>query len=130
MNRVDLIGRLVRDPEVRYTQSNKAFCTFTIAVNRPRAKEGQQTADFISCQAWDKLAENIGNFLHKGSKAAVSGRIQTRSFEQDGQKKFVTDVVATEVEFLDPKQQASSEPQPATCEQFAGQAGIVDDIPF
>ena len=108
MNHVSLIGRLTKDPEVRYTQSGTAVCTFTLAVDRKVAKKdsGQPTADFIPIVAWRKLAEIIGNNLVKGRRISVEGRIQVRSYDaQDGSKRYVTEVVADEVEFLDSKAQ-------------------------
>jgi len=106
MNKVVLIGRLTKDPEVRYTQSGKAVASFTVAVDRRnrRAAEasGQPTADFIPCVAWDKLAEIIGNNLSKGRRVGVEGRMQVRSYDaQDGSKRYVTEVVVNELEFLD-----------------------------
>ena len=108
MNKVVLIGRLTRDPELRYTQSGKAFATFTLAVDRRFCRQaeqnGQPTADFIPCMAWDKLAEIIGNNLAKGRRVGVEGRLQTRTYEaQDGSKRSAFDVVLDELEFLDPK---------------------------
>ena len=108
MNRVILIGRLTRDPDIRYTQSGKAFCRFTVAVDRRFSRaaqqEGQQTADFIPVTCWDKLAEICGNNLTKGRRIGVEGRIQVRSYDgNDGQRKYATDVVADNVEFLDSK---------------------------
>lgn len=97
MNTVQILGNLARDPEVRYTQSGKAVATFTVAAtNTFTSSDGEtkeQTA-FINCVAWGKLGESIGN-LRKGNRAFVEGRLQTRSYEtQDGQKKYVTEVVA------------------------------------
>lgn len=97
MNTVQILGNLARDPEVRYTQSGKAVATFTVAAtNTFTSSDGEtkeQTA-FINCVAWGKLGESVGN-LRKGNRAFVEGRLQTRSYEtQDGQKKYVTEVVA------------------------------------
>jgi single-strand binding protein len=97
MNTVQILGNLARDPEVRYTQSGKAVATFTVAAsNTYLDSEGQtkeQTA-FVNCVAWGKLGESVGN-LRKGNRAFVEGRLQTRSYEtQDGQKRYVTEVVA------------------------------------
>ena len=89
MNSVHIIGRLTKDPEVRYTQSGKAFARFTLAVDRRGGKD--KGADFIPCQAWDKLAETIGDYTQKGSKIAVEGRIQTGSYEKNGQKTYTVD---------------------------------------
>lgn len=98
MNVVVLIGNLARDPELKYTQNGKAVCNFTLAVNNPYA---ENKADFISVTAWDKQAENIAQYLRKGSKAGVEGRLQVRSYEdKDGNRRWVTEVVANRVEFL------------------------------
>lgn len=104
MNKVILIGRLVKDPEMRYTQSGKGVCSFVLAVDRRFSKEGQQTADFIPIVAWNKLAEICGNNLVKGRRISVEGRMQVRNYDvQDGTKRYVTEVIADEVEFLDSK---------------------------
>lgn len=102
INTVVLIGRLVRKLEVRYTQSNIAVGTTTIAVNRPRQKDKEQEADFINIKVWGKQAENIHKYLNKGSLIAIEGRIQTGSYNtQDGQKRYITEVVAENVQFLE-----------------------------
>lgn len=102
MNSVILIGRLARDPEIRYTQSQMAVCNFTVAVNRPVRNGEQQQADFIRVVTWGRLAENCSRYLQKGKLAGVKGRIQTGSYEKDGQKHYTTEVVAENVEFLSP----------------------------
>ena len=102
MNKVILIGRLARDPEMRTTPSGVATTSFTIAVQRnyPNA-QGDREADFISCVAWRKQAENIAKYCSKGSQVAVEGRIQTRNYDaQDGTKRYVTEVIADNVEFI------------------------------
>ncbi len=105
MNKVFLIGRLTRDPELRYTSSNVPTASFSIAVNRNFTNQnGEREADFINIVVWRKQAENIKNYLTKGSQVAIDGRIQTRSYDgQDGQKRYVTEVVADNVQFLDSK---------------------------
>ncbi|EAF9297480.1 TPA: single-stranded DNA-binding protein [Listeria monocytogenes] len=105
MNRVVLVGRLTKDPDLRYTPAGAAVATFTLAVNRPfKNAQGEQEADFINCVVWRKPAENVANFLKKGSMAGVDGRVQTRNYEDnDGKRVFVTEVVAESVQFLDPK---------------------------
>ena len=108
MNRIILTGRLVRDPEVRYTQSGKAVASFSIAVDRNRraADNQQPTVDFINIVAWEKSAEFCGKYLTKGRKILVEGRLQTRTFEaQDGSKKYFTEVVSDNIEFMDSKRQ-------------------------
>lgn len=105
LNRVVLVGRLTKDPDLRYTSSGVAVATFTLAVNRTfNNQQGEREADFISCVVWRKQAENVANFLKKGSLAGVDGRIQTRNYEgQDGKRVYVTEVVAESVQFLEPK---------------------------
>lgn len=102
MNKVILIGRLARDPEMRTTPSGVATTSFTIAVQRNYANaQGDREADFISCVAWRKQAENIAKYCTKGSQVAVDGRIQTRNYDaQDGTKRYVTEVIADNVSFL------------------------------
>lgn len=110
LNRVVLVGRLTRDPELRYTPSGVPVATFTLACNRPFTNQhGEREADFINCVVWRKQAENVANYLKKGSLAGVDGRIQTRSYEaQDGRRVFVTEVVADSVQFLEPKSVTAS----------------------
>lgn len=108
MNKAILVGRLAQDPDVRYTQSGKAVASFNLAVNR-YVGQGQQQADFIPIVAWDKLAEICGNYLTKGQRILVEGRIQVRSYEKDGAKRWVTEVIALHVEFLEQKKQAQSQ---------------------
>lgn len=105
INRVVLVGRLTKDPELKYTQSGVAVTRFTLAVNRTFAnQQGQREADFINCVTWRKQAENTANFLRKGSLAGVEGRIQTSSFDgKDGNRVFMTEVVADSVQFLEPR---------------------------
>ncbi|QPQ35921.1 single-stranded DNA-binding protein [Lysinibacillus sp. JNUCC-52] len=104
INRVVLVGRLVADPELRYTPNGIASCKFRVAVNRPFKNEGEQQADFISCVAWRKQAENLANFMKKGNLIGLEGKIQTGSYEgQDGKKIYTTDVVADSIQFLEPR---------------------------
>ena len=105
MNKVILIGRLTKDPELRYTSSNTPVATFTLAVNRPFTNQsGEREADFINIVVWRKQAENCKNYINQGSQVAVEGRIQTRSYDdQNGQKRYVTEVIADNVQFLDTK---------------------------
>ena len=103
MNKVVLIGRLTKDPELRYTPgTGTAVSTVTLAVDRYNTKTQQKEADFIPVVVYGKKAENLANYLSKGSPAAISGRIQTRSYDaKDGTKRYVTEVVADDVQFLD-----------------------------
>ena len=113
MNKAILIGRLTKDPKTRYTQSGLCVATFTLAVDRRFAKEGQQQADFIPIVCWRKLAEIVGNNLTKGRKVCVVGGIQTRSYDaKDGSKRYVTEVLADEVEFLDSKKDGGQQSAP------------------
>ncbi|WBW97621.1 single-stranded DNA-binding protein [Oceanirhabdus sp. W0125-5] len=106
MNKVVLIGRLTKDPELKFTPGNgTAVATFSIAVDRRFKSEGQPTADFIPIVVWGKQAENTANYMSKGRLIGISGRIQTRSYEaKDGTRRYVTEIVAEEVQFLGGKQ--------------------------
>ncbi|AIF45027.1 single-stranded DNA-binding protein [Virgibacillus sp. SK37] len=105
LNRVVLVGRLTKDPDLRYTPNGVAVANFTIAVNRPFSnQQGNREADFINCVVWRRPAENLANFMKKGSMIGVDGRVQTRTFEgQDGKTVFVTEIVADSVQFLESK---------------------------
>lgn len=104
INRVVLVGRLTKDPELKYTPSGVPMTRFTVAVNRPFKNEGQKEADFIGCLAWRKQAENLANFMKKGSLIGIEGRIQTGSFEgQDGKRVYTSDVVCDSIQFLEPR---------------------------
>lgn len=107
MNKVVLVGRLTKDPELKFAQgTGTAVATFTVAVNRRFKKEGQPTADFIPVVVFGKTAEATANYMHKGSQLSISGGIQTRNYEaKDGTRKYVTEVIADEVDFLDSKKQ-------------------------
>ena len=105
INRVVLVGRLTKDPELRYTTNNIANLRFTVAVNRQfTSQNGERQADFIGCVAWRAQAENMAKFLRKGSLIGVEGRIETGSYQaQDGQMRYTTDVIADSVQFLEPR---------------------------
>ncbi|MBU8908543.1 single-stranded DNA-binding protein [Desertibacillus haloalkaliphilus] len=105
INRVILVGRLTRDPELKYTPNGVAVANFTLAVNRPFSnQQGEREADFINVVVWRKQAENATEYLKKGSLAGVDGRFQSRSYENNnGQKVFVVELVAESVQFLEPK---------------------------
>lgn len=131
MNKAIIIGRLTRDPEMRTTTSGINSTTFTVAVSRNYTNpNGERETDFLNCVAWRKQAENIAKYCTKGSQVAVEGRIQTRSYDaQDGTKRYVTDIVADEVEFLSSKQ--SGEGQERKDEEVAKLQPIDDDsLPF
>jgi single-strand DNA-binding protein len=110
MNRAMLVGRITTKPELRYTSSNLPFTRFSIAINRTYSNnQGQRETDFINIIAWRKQAENICNFLDKGSLVSVEGRIQTGNYDdKDGNKRYTFEVVADSVQFLESKSQAQS----------------------
>ena len=139
MNKVILMGRLTRDPEVRYSQGEKstAVARYSLAVDRKYKQEGQPTADFINCIAFGKLGEFAEKYLRKGTKIAVIGRIQTGSYtNKDGQKVYTTDVVVEEQEFAESKnasQQSNNDrPQPMTDSDgfMSIPDGIDEELPF
>lgn len=111
MNKVFLIGHLVKDPELRYTSSNIPVASFSLAVNRNFTNQnGEKEVDFINIVAWKKQAENIHKYCFKGSKVAIDGRLQTRTYEdQNGQKRYVTEVVSENIEFLSAKKEETKE---------------------
>ncbi|ASN03811.1 single-stranded DNA-binding protein [Virgibacillus necropolis] len=105
LNRVVLVGRLTKDPDLRYTPNGVAVANFTLAVNRPFSnQQGNREADFINCVVWRRPAENLANYMKKGSMVGVDGRVQTRNFEgQDGKMVYMTEIVADSVQFLETK---------------------------
>lgn len=122
MNHVTLIGRLTKDPEVRYTQSGTAVGTFTLAVDRRVQKDKPKEADFIPCVVWNKTAEVVGNWCKKGKQVRVEGRMQVRSYDaKDGSKRYVTEVIVSNLELLGKGDGASH--------QGGGQL-TDEDIPF
>ncbi len=109
MNKVILMGRFTRDPELRQTAQGTSVVSFSLAVDRRMAREGQQQADFISCVAWSKLAEFICKYFQKGSMIAISGRLQTRTYDdKDGKRQYITEVVADEAYFTGSRQSTAS----------------------
>lgn len=109
INRVVLVGRLTKDPVLRKTQSGTSITSFTVACDRRVKTEGQPTADFINTVAWNKTADIVAQYTHKGSLVGVEGRIQTRSYDdQTGKRVYVTEVIADSVQFLESKSAAAS----------------------
>lgn len=141
-NCVFILGRLTRDPEVRYTANTQmANARFVVAVNRKLSKEKRQeaenngypTADFISCVAWGKTAENIGNYFKKGQRIAVSGHIQTGSYEKDGQRIYTTDVVVDSFDFVESNSSSTKTNQENTAQDYGFNQAIPtsnSDLPF
>ena len=132
MNKVILLGRLTRNPEVRYSPksdgSQMAVARFTLAVDRRVKQEGQQNADFISCVAFNKLGEFAEKYLKQGTKIAVTGKIQTGNYtNKDGQKVYTTDVVVEEMEFAESKKEDAP---PASNDFVNIPEGIENDLPF
>ena len=119
MNKVLLIGRLTANPELRYTTSNNAVTTFSIAVDRNFKNEnGNKDADFINIVAWNKKAELIHHYLKKGDRVGISGRLQVRKYQNErGENRYVTEVVAEEVEFLNSKKSGLDEKSPVKSEE-------------
>ncbi|WP_286103018.1 single-stranded DNA-binding protein [Pediococcus pentosaceus] len=142
INRTVLVGRLTKDPELRYTGSGTAVATFTIAVNRQFTNSnGKREADFINCVIWHKYAESFCNFTHKGSLVGIDGRIQTRSYDnKQGQRVFITEVVAENFSLLESKnsnqnsqnkQSGQSSPSKNPNNAFNSMPDIKDDdLPF
>ena len=141
MNKVILMGRLTRDPDIRYTQPNSAqeqtcIARYSLAVNRRFNRDGEQKADFISCVAFGRQAEFAEKYLRKGTKIVLAGRIQTGSYtNRDGQKVYTTDVVVEEQEFAESKtagQIAQQNPAPMTREDGFMEIpdGLEEELPF
>ena len=148
MNKAILMGRLTRDPEMRTTPQGVSVCSFSIAVNRRFAKEGQQQADFINCVAWRQQAEFICKYFTKGSMIAVVGSIQTRTWDgQDGKKQYTTEVIVDEAHFTGSRAETGTNSAPVNtgfaqpaedsspfdefdASGFAAMGGSEDDLPF
>lgn len=139
MNKVILMGRLVKDPDVRYTQGQEQLCIarYTLAVDRKFKKEGQQSADFISCVAFGKAGEFAERYFHKGTKIVIEGRIQTGSYEKDGQKVYTTDIAIESQEFAESKnstqnntQNAQKQPSPVGDGFMNIPDGLDEELPF
>lgn len=118
MNKVQLVGRLTKDPEIKNTAAQVNFCNFTVAVDRRfKDQNGQRQADFINCVAWRQTADFIGKYFRKGSRIAICGTIQTRKFDdQNGVTRYVTEVIAEEAEFVESLNQSAPAPAPAAPE--------------
>ena len=128
MNRVQILGRLTRDVDVRYTPSQKVVCSFTLAVDRPFLnQEGKREADFIPVVVWGKTAELVGNSCQKGHRLLVEGRLQIRNFDgKDGNRHWVTEVIANSVEFIERKSDAKN----ANMTNIGKEVPFDEDVPF
>jgi single-strand DNA-binding protein len=130
MNSANLVGRLTRDPELRYTANGTATCSFTIAVDDPFAK-GEKKADFINIVSWKQSAEACANYLRKGRLCSVEGRISTRNYEKDGRKVYVTEILANNVRFLEKAEgQQSNNKQDPFIDDGKPLEISDDDLPF
>lgn len=130
MNKVELVGRLTKEPEVKLTQNQTPFCNFTVAVDRRfKDQNGNRQADFINCVAWKQTAQFIQKYFHKGNRIGICGCIQTRNYEdQNGQKVYITEVIAEEAEFVETQKQTTqpdnqTEPETSAPEETG-------DLPF
>lgn len=136
MNKVVLMGRLVRDPEVRYSEAGNAVARYTLAVDRAYKRDNDQTADFIRCVCFAKTAEFAEKYFYKGIKIAITGRIQTGSYtNRDGQTVYTTDVVVENQEFCESRNASSAvpstQPSPDPADRFMNiPDGIDDELPF
>ena len=133
MNKWDGIGRLTKDPEMRYSQSGVAVTSFTLAIDRKfKNAQGEKETDFIQVKCFKQLAELVANYLSKGKLAGVSGRLQTGSYtDKEGVKKFTSDIIADEVEFLSPKDSNGSETKNSSKGSFGTEVNMDDEsIPF
>ena len=141
LNSVTLVGRLTKDSELRYTPSNQAVATFSLAVNRNfKSQNGEREADFINCVIWRQQAENLSNWAKKGALIGITGRIQTRSYEnQQGQRVYVTEVVAEQFQLLESRKdreagQSQGHSQPDFSRQEPANTSLMDisddDLPF
>ncbi|MDP4126814.1 MAG: single-stranded DNA-binding protein [Bacillota bacterium] len=133
LNRVVLIGRLTKDPELRYTPTGVAVANFTLAIDRNfKNAQGEREADFIPCVVYRQLAEFCANYLAKGKMAAADGRIQIRTYTgQDGQKRWVTEVIAENVHLLSPRDSGGTGSAiPNGTSSFGHEVNLDDDIPF
>lgn len=133
INRTVLVGRITKDPEIKYTTSNIAMCKFTLAVNRTFKKDGETDVDFIQCIAWRNAAEFMGNYVKKGGLLGIEGRIQTGSYDnKDGVRVYTTDIMCDSVQSLESKQdkQGTHEPHIEVVQERPTIDVDSDDLPF
>jgi len=131
INNVTLVGRLTKDIELKKTQSNKSYVQFTLAVGRRFKNEGGPEADFINCVAWNQVAEFLGKYAMKGNICSVEGRIQTRSYEKDGNKTYITEVLSEKVSLISPKPEGKEEKKSTDVAVNDNQVTFdPDDLPF
>ena len=127
MNSISLIGRIAKDPEVKYTTNNNAVLTFTLAIPRRKKEDGTQETDWITCVAWNATAELIGKYVHKGDQLGIAGKLQSRSWEtEDGKKRSTTEVLVTELTLIGGRkaEEKKEPPEPGYYD------GAEEDTPF
>lgn len=128
INKVVLVGRMTRDPELRKTNSGKTVVSFSLALNRIGAKDGEQQADYPNCVVWNKAAENVAKYCTKGSLVGVEGSLRTRTYDDaNGKKVFVTEVLCNSVQFLETKKKEASQGQTQPQAQVQAQPTEVPD---
>ena len=137
MNKIFLLGRLTRELEVKVTSSDNTTTTFGLAVDRPfKNRDGKTEADFINIVTWNKTAEVAGNYLHKGERCLVEGRLQIRSYEgKDGQKHYVTEVIADRVEFIEKRNSSGTQTEASKTDSgpmgsFGSEVTFNEEVPF
>ena len=131
INRTIIVGRITKDIELKSTQSNISFVNFTLAVNRQfTSQNGEKETDYIQCVSFRKQAENMAQYLHKGSLIGVEGRIQTRTYEADNGTRYITEVVCDNVQFLESKNERQEEKQVNDVEEVNQKGASSEDLPF
>ena len=137
MNRIILLGRLTREPEVRTTPTGKTVVVFSLAVDRPyKGRDGKTEADFINIVTWNKTAELVGTYVHKGERLLVEGRLQIRSYDgKDGQKHYVTEVIADRAEFIEKRNSSGTQAvalkeDAGTMGSFGSEVTFNEEVPF
>lgn len=130
MNNCTFTGRLTKDPELKTTQSGKKYLRFCLAVDGIKDKDGNKTADFVDCIAWNKSGEIIAQYARKGSKLGISGRLHTTTYDKDGEKRKSVDVVVNEFELLDSKLKDQAEQPQELPQEQPDQAEIPQELPF
>ena len=130
MNNCTFTGRLTKDPELKTTQSGKKYLRFCLAVDGIKDKDGNKTADFVDCIAWNKSGEIIAQYARKGSKLGISGRLHTTTYDKDGEKRKSVDVVVNEFELLDSKPKDQAEQPQEQPQEIPDQTEIPQELPF
>ncbi|MGI6787535.1 MAG: single-stranded DNA-binding protein [Acholeplasmataceae bacterium] len=132
LNRVVLVGRITRDPELKYTQSNIPVVSFTLAVNRPYvdSQTGERQADFVQCVVWRKQAENLARYVVKGALLGVDGRLQTRTYESEQGTRYITEVVCDSVQFLETRTDENRTSEDDDFFEATSKLSVEDDLPF